>query len=187
MSGCKCHNGDGDSCTVHVDGCTKWNSNRIGIFIKSHFLAGFHIDWNICSRASGEEGSDCALLQTFEDQWIRVFANTPEYQDRVCHKVDKQHGANQNCQQLSVFGEDGKTIGRHGIEHQTKDTERSKADHPCNYLGQRFGYIVQHILAGLACCTHTDTDQNSPEQNTDVVCIYKGVDGVGNNISKQCA
>ena len=136
---------------------------------------------------SGEEGSDCALLQTFEDQWIRVFANTPEYQDRVCHKVDKQHGANQDCQQLSIFGEDRKTIGGHGIEHQTKDTEWSKADDPCNYLGQRFGYIVQHILAGLACCTHTDTDQNSPEQNTDVVCIYKGVDGVGNDISKQCA
>ena len=39
-------------------------------------------------------------------------------------------------QQLSVFGEDGKSVGGNGVEDQTQDTERSKADDPGNYLGQ---------------------------------------------------
>ena len=92
---CQCHYGNGDGCTVHVNGSSQRDGYGIGILIHSPLFTGLHIHRNIGCGASGEERSNGTLLQALEDQRVRVLADTPEHDDRVGHKVDKQHGTYQ--------------------------------------------------------------------------------------------
>ena len=46
----------GNSSASHVDGRTKRDGDRVGVRIQSQILAEFHIDRDICSRATSEEG-----------------------------------------------------------------------------------------------------------------------------------
>ena len=131
---------------------------------------------------SGEEGSDCALLQTFEDQWIRVFANTPEYQDRVGNKVNEQHGTNQNGKEFSVLCEDGKTILGNGAEYKSHDAKRCKADDPGNYFRKTTCNFIEHGFGCFTCAAQANTEQHCPYQNTDIVCVYDRLNRVAYHI-----
>ena len=97
-SSCHCHNGDGDSSSVHVDGCTKRNGYGIGVTVEPHLLTGFHIYGNIGCRTSGEECGDGTFLQAVQNQRIWILSDTPVNQKRVCYKVDEKHAAYQQQQ-----------------------------------------------------------------------------------------
>ncbi len=97
-SSCHCHNGDGDSSSVHVDGCTKRNGYGIGVTVEPHLFTDFHIDWDIGCRTSCEKSSQSTSLQTVEDQRIWILADAPVNQKRVCYKIDKKHAAYQQQQ-----------------------------------------------------------------------------------------
>ena len=162
MCGSESHNRDGDGCAVHVDGRTKRNGNGVSVFVQSHFLTYFHINRNVGSGTSCEECCDRTSLQTFEDQRIWVLADTPVYEDWVCHKVDKQHGTNQNGKEFSVFCEDIQSVGGNSVEHKTKDTKRCKVDDPCNNLGNSRRNILQHFFCCIAGCTESNTKEYCP-------------------------
>ena len=101
------------------------------------------------------------------------------------YEIYKQHGADQDSQQLSVFSEDGETIFRNGAEYQTHDTERSEADDPGNYLCQSIGNLIKHGFSGLACAAQANAEQHSPYQNADVIGTYNRLNRVAYHIQKQ--
>lgn len=40
-----------------------------------------------------------------------------------------------------------------------------------DYLGQTVGNVIQYFLGGIIGCSHTDTDDHTPGQNTNIVGI----------------
>ncbi len=68
---------------------------EVGITVKSHFLAGFHIYRNVGCGASGEEGCDGTFLQAVQDQRIRILTDAPVNQNGIGYKVNEKHAANQ--------------------------------------------------------------------------------------------
>ncbi len=93
---------NGDGSTRHVDGGTQRNGDRIGIFRQTQFFTQRHVDRDIGRRAAGKEGGHTALFEASQHQRIGVALDLPEDDQRVDHKGDKQHAADQHHQQLSI-------------------------------------------------------------------------------------
>ena len=72
------------------------------------------------------------LLQASENKRKRIPTDTPEYQNRIADKINKQHGAYQYQQQFSIFCKNGKSVGRYRVKYQSHNTKRCKADDPSN-------------------------------------------------------
>ena len=181
----QCHNCDCDCSTAHVDGCTQRDRDGVVIFIQTQFFTQSHVNRDIRCGRSCEECCDKGILQAFEYQRIRVGFDLCPYDDGVQNQSYESHAANQNCQNLTVFCEDTQTVFGYCCEYQTQDTEGSAGDYCSNCCCNCFGEIVQCFLCCVTCFFQCQTKDNSPEQNTQVVCVYHGTDGVGNNVVQQ--
>ena len=65
-------NVNSNRCPGHVDSRTKWDRNRIGIWIQTEVVAKFHIDRDVSCRTTSEEGCHTADTQTFPNERIRI-------------------------------------------------------------------------------------------------------------------
>ena len=68
----------GNRCPCHVDSRTKWDRNRIGIWIESKVMAKFHVDRDVSRRTTSEEGCYTADTQTFPNERIRISLHKEE-------------------------------------------------------------------------------------------------------------
>ena len=68
----KCHGGDCNSSSCHIDSCAKWNGDGVSILVQTKILAEFHVDRNVGSRASGEECCQSTVFQATKYKWVWV-------------------------------------------------------------------------------------------------------------------
>ena len=185
MRSCKCHDCDRDSCSVHVDGGTERNGNRIDLLVESQIFAKLKVYGNVSCRASGEECGDTAVFQTFENQRIRVSAYADESNERIDHECGNQHASNKQKHQFSVIGEDCNSAGGNSIVHQTHNTKGSKIDDPADRLRNSIGNVVQEVLRCFGCALHGDTEDHRPEQDAQIISVGNSAHRVGNQTLEQ--
>ena len=179
-SSCHCHNGDGDGSSVHIDGSAKRNGYGVGITVKSHFLAGFHIYRNVGCGASGEEGCDGTFLQAVQDQRIRILTDAPVNQNGIGYKVNEKHAANQKGKKFSVGSENIQSVGGYGVKYQAEDSKWCQVDDPADYQRSAVCNICKCFLGGVASAAEGKSKKNSPGKDSYIVCVYQRRDGVGN-------
>ena len=100
---------------------------------------------------------------------------------RIDHKGDDQHGGYQHQDQFTIGGKDFQTACRNGVENKTQDTKRRAADYPADNLGCTLCQIFHILLDSGAGLLERDSEDNRPEQDTDVVCIYQCMHRIGND------
>ena len=70
--------------------------------------------------------------------------------------------------------------------NQAQDTERCEVDQPVDNRRNGLGNVLQEFLGGIARVQlDSDTEDNCPNENTDVVSFGNGFEGVRNGADKQ--
>ena len=126
----KCHGGDCNSSSCHIDSRTKWNGDGISILVQPKILAEFHVDRNVGSRASGEECCQSTVLQTAKYKWIWVLAKADKCNQWIHNKCHEEHCSNQYTDQSSVSEKNVESLLRDSSEDQSHDTKWCAVDDP---------------------------------------------------------
>lgn len=179
------HDGDRDGCACHVDGCTEGDGHGVEFLIQAETLTQRHIHRNVRGGGAREERGDTALLQALEHQRIGILADDDERHDGVDNESSKEHAADEDEQELAVFGEDGKAAGGNGGEHEAQDAERGEIDDEANGLRNGLGGVGEELLGRLGCTLEREAEHDGPKQNAEVVRGNDRADGVGDDVGQQ--
>ena len=179
------HDGDGDRRACHVDCSAEGDGHGVELAVKSEALAQGHVNGDVSCRGAGEECGNAAFLQALEHQRIRVLADDYEGHDGVDNKRRYQHAADEDQQELAVFGEDGKAAGGNCGEHEAEDTEGSEVYYKADCLGDCVGCICEELLGGVGRCLERKAEHDRPEQDAEVVSGDYRADGVGDDVVKK--
>ena len=185
MGGSQSQHRDGDGSAGHVDGGTQGDGDGILLFIQTQILAQGHVHRDVGSGGAGEEGHDATDLQALEDQRIGVLADAEEHDDGVHHQGNEEHTAHQHRDDVDIGLEDGNTGGGNSAEHQTADTKGCAVDDPADGHRQGIRQICQNGLGSLGGLTQGKAEDHSPHQNTNVIGVDQGSNGVGNGVHEE--
>lgn len=179
------HDGDGHGGAAHIDCCAQRNRDGVDLFVQTQPFAQRHIDGDVRSGAAGKERGDAALLQALEYQRVRILADGDERHDRIDDQRRDQHAAHKHEQELAVIGENVQTTGGHGVKHQTQNAKGREVDHPAHRCSHGVGRVGKGGLGGLRSAAQGNTENDSPEENAEIIAVCKRVYGIIHNVGQQ--
>ena len=180
------HDGDGDGRAVHVDRRAEGDRDGVEVLVQAELFAHRHVHGDIRRGRAGEERRQAAFTQAAEHQRIGIAAQIDENDDGVDDKRHEEHRADQKQQELAVLGEDRKAVAHNVREHKAHDAERCQIDDPAHDGRDRVGHIAQEDLCGVRTeLLHRNAEEAGPHQNTDVIAVHNGGNGVRDDISQQ--
>ena len=143
MTGCQTHHGDGDGCSVHIDGAPQRDAHRVEVLIEAQTLAERHVDGYVGSRRAGEEGAHGTFPEAPPQERVGVAPEQAGADEGVDHQHHHQHAAYEQEQQLAVGAENLQSALAHRSIYQSQDAQRSQLDNPL--------YHHRHGLSQLPC------------------------------------
>ena len=126
----KCHGGDCNSSSCHIDSCAKWNGDGVSILVQTKILAEFHVDRNVGSRASGEECCQSAVFQAAKHKWVWVLTKADKCNQWIHNKCHEEHGSDQYADQTSVSEKNVESLLGDCSEDQSHDTKWCTVNDP---------------------------------------------------------
>ena len=168
------HDIDRDRRAFHIDSRAQRDRDGVIIFVQIEGFAQLHIYRNICSGTSRKESGNAAFFDAFEHQRIWIFADAEKYDQRIEDQGHGEHGTYQKHDEFSVFRKDRYAAAGDRSIDETEDSERRQADNAPYYFRERIRNIDDSDLGGFRSHSQSDTDDDRPGQDADVVGVHQG-------------